>query len=379
MGAVLIVDDSSADRALFRTILTRAGYTVHEASRGKETVARVKELRPHAIVLDVNLPDTDGHAVCRALKADVETAGVPVLMLTVRDNDADVLAGLEAGADDYVAKDSAPEIVLARVRRLIQFRRLAMVAVLNEQLVQVGRLLAGIVHEIRGPLAVIRGSAELMRLQIPANDPSLQWVEPILRSAKLLQVRLEHLMATVRSGASILECVEPGPIVNEATELFTRGTDPRGTKVAVDCDCEDHLPPVKIDGGRLIQVLLSLLGNAHEAIVQSGRGSRVKVETRVLYEDGNAWVTISVSDNGPGIPETYLERIFEPFFTTKDSGTGYGLYLASEILKEMKGRLTVSNNSAGGACFTIWLPAATADDSSVRETSQRSGTGQTAP
>ncbi len=73
-------------------------------------------------------------------------------MLTVRDNDADVLAGLEAGADDYVAKDADPAIVLARVRRLIQFRQLATVAVLNEHLVQVGRLLAGIVHEIRGPL-----------------------------------------------------------------------------------------------------------------------------------------------------------------------------------------------------------------------------------
>jgi len=374
MGAVLIVDDNSADRALFRTILTRAGYAVHEASRGRDTVARVKELRPHAIVLDVNLPDTDGHTVCRELKADIETAGVPVLMLTVRDNDADVLAGLEAGADDYVAKDSAPEIVLARVRRLIQFRRLASVAVLNEQLVQVGRLLAGIVHEIRGPLAVIRGSAELMRLQAPANDPSQQWVEPILRSAKLLQVRLEHLMATVRSGSSILEVADPGPIVTEATELFTRGTDPRGAKVTVVCTSDERLPKVKIDCGRLIQVLLSLLGNAHEAIVQSGIGSRVLIHIGSVNVDGSDWLTISVTDNGPGIPEDYLERIFEPFFTTKESGTGYGLYLASEILKEMKGRLTVSNGPEGGACFTIWLPASAEESPSALGTSTRSET-----
>ena len=125
MSSVLIVDDSSADRALFRTILTRAGYTVHEVAKGREAVAKAREVRPHAIVLDVNLPDTDGHTVCRELRADPEVAGVPVLMLTVRDNDADVLAGLEAGADDYVAKDSLPEIVLARVRRLVQFRQMA--------------------------------------------------------------------------------------------------------------------------------------------------------------------------------------------------------------------------------------------------------------
>src|SRR5213078_2945501 len=132
---------------------------------------------------------------------DPETANVPVLMLTVRDDEDDVLAGLEAGADDYVAKDSPAEIVLARVRRLVQYRQMAMVAVLNEQLVQVGRLLAGIVHEIRGPLSVIRGSAELMRLQLGGDETVMSYVEPILRSSRLLQVRLEHLMAAVRTGA----------------------------------------------------------------------------------------------------------------------------------------------------------------------------------
>src|SRR5262249_6606377 len=123
MGTVLIVDDSAADRALFRTVLTRAGYTVQEVSRGSEAVARAVAVPPHVVIPDVNLPDLDGHSVGRGRRAEPELAGLPVLMLTVRDNDADVLAGLEAGADDYVAKDSAPEIVLARVRRLIQHRQ----------------------------------------------------------------------------------------------------------------------------------------------------------------------------------------------------------------------------------------------------------------
>ena len=125
MGAVLIVDDSTADRALLRTILGRAGYTVHEVSKGGEAVQKAREVRPHIIILDVNLPDMNGLAVCRAIRADSEISGVPVLILTVRDDDTDVVAGLEAGADDYVAKDSAPAIVLGRVRRLIQFRQMS--------------------------------------------------------------------------------------------------------------------------------------------------------------------------------------------------------------------------------------------------------------
>jgi signal transduction histidine kinase len=361
MSSVLIVDDSSADRALFRTILTRVGYTVHEVAKGREAVAKAREVRPHAIILDVNLVDTDGHTVCRALRADPEVASVPVLMLTVRDNQDDVLAGLEAGADDYVAKDAPPEIVLARVRRLVQYRQMAMVAVLNEQLVQVGRLLAGIVHEIRGPLAVIRGSAELMRLQLSADDPHLQWIEPILRNAQLLQVRLEHLMATVRRGPAKDEVLDVAPLAREAADLFIKGTDPRGHQVSIEVNCEPDLPKVRADPGRLIQVFLNLLGNAHEAITDARSRGRIAMRGFAYRDLDREWVKIEVADDGPGIPEDYLERIFEPFFTTKEKGSGYGLYLACEILREQGGRLTVNNRPGGGACFTVWLaPAPTA-------------------
>ncbi|MGE3822224.1 MAG: sensor histidine kinase [Isosphaeraceae bacterium] len=356
MGTVLLVDDSPGDRALFRTILARAGFNVVEAVRGDQALSIARSARPEAIVLDVNLPDTDGHAVCQALKVDRELRGIPVLMLTVRDNDDDVLTGLEAGADDYVAKDAASSIVLARLRRLIQLRQLTSVAVLNEHLVQVGRLLAGIVHEIRGPLSVIRGSAELMKMQIGPGDPQEQWIDPILRSAQLLQVRLEHLMATVRSGPAILELVEPSPLVRESTEMFLKGIDPRGHLLQIQTECEEPLPYVRLDAGRLIQVLLALLGNAQEAIAGLNRDGVVLVKVGKAMDRGRQWVTVSVTDDGPGIPEEILGRVFEPFFTTKEGGSGYGLYLASEIVKEQGGMLTVSNARPLGACFTLWLP-----------------------
>lgn len=360
MSAVLIVDDSPADRARFRAVLTRAGYDVHEAANGRDAVSMAREVRPRAIVLDTHLPDSDGHSVCRALKAERDTAALPVLLLTGRDDDAQAVAGLQAGADDSVARDSDPEVFLARLRRLILFQQLTTVAVLNEHLVQVGRLLAGIVHEIRGPLSVIRGNAELMRLQLPAEDKSQQWVEPILRSSEVLQVRLEHLMATVRGGPCVLETIELGPLVRESTDMFLKGSDPRGGKVAIQAVIADGLPRVRVDAGRLIQVLLSLLGNAYEAILASRRNGKVTVRTGINRDEGRDWVTVEVADDGPGIPEVYLERIFEPFFTTKPQGSGYGLYLASEIIKEQEGRLTARNVPDGGACFTLWLPTADA-------------------
>ena len=241
-GSVLIVDDSAADRALLRTILGRAGFTVHEVSKGHDVIPRACQVRPHVIILDVNLPDMSGLDVCRAIRAEREIASVPVLMLTVRHDDTDVVAGLEAGADDYVAKDAAGEIILGRVRRLIEFRQMSGLAMLNQQLAQVGRLLAGIVHEIRGPLSVIRGNAELLRMEATAGEEPAQWIDSIIRSTRILQVRLDHLMAAVRDSSTEMQVIDPAAVVREAVDLFVKGLPPTDRSVQVEVECERRLP-----------------------------------------------------------------------------------------------------------------------------------------
>ncbi len=359
-GAILIVDDSAADRALLRTILGRAGYAVHEVSHGQDVVPRAREIRPHVIILDVNLPDMSGLDVCRAIRADREIANVPVLMLTVRHDDADIVAGLEAGADEYVAKDAAGEIIIGRVRRLIEFRQMSGLAMLNQQLAQVGRLLTGIVHEIRGPLSVIRGNAELLRMEATGEEQA-QWVDSIIRSTRILQVRLDHLMAAVRDSSSEKQLIEPAAVVREAVDLFVKGLPPEDRSVRVEVECGSPVPRVYGDPGRLLQVLLNLLSNARDAISRAGQAGRVVVRAGTAQEEGRRWVTLEVIDDGPGIPEAFLGRIFEPFFTTREQGTGYGLYLAAQILKEQSGRIEARNNPGRGATFTIWLPEATSD------------------
>ncbi len=376
MDAVLIVDDNPADRVLFRTILERAGFAVHETARGDEALAVARRLRPHAVVLDVNLPGTDGYTVCRQFRADPLLMGTAVLMLTVLGDQNDILAGLEAGADDYVAKDAPPPAIVARLRRLIQHRRMASLAALNAQLVQVGRLLAGVVHEIRGPLSVIRGSAEILRGQLPTEDSGQLLIDPIIRGSRLLQVRLEHLMAAARGGASALREIDLEPVLVEAAHLFRMGIDPREGPLAIDVQVEQPAPTVLGDSGRIIQVILNLLGNAREAIRGVDRVPSIQIRTRAF--DGHAaggrtlagassageanlpGVLIEVIDNGPGIDPDHLGRLFEPFFTTKETGTGYGLYLAAEIVHEHLGSIHASNRPEGGACIAIWLPATSA-------------------
>ena len=331
MAAVLIVDDSAADRFLLKTILSRAGFTVYEVSTGQLAVAKAREVRPHIIILDVNLPDVSGLDICRAIRADQEIAAVPVLMLTVRHDDTDVVRGLEAGADDYVEKDSASEIIVGRVSRLIEFRQMSSMAMLNQQLAQIGRLLAGIVHEIRGPLSVIRGNAELLRFSIPPEDPNSPWLESILRNTHLLQIRMDHLMAAVRNRSADTQATDVRVLLNETAELFVKGLRPSSRKIEVDLAGIVEVPLVQVDPGRLMQTLLNLLNNAVEALGRAGTGGRVRLATNFTTNDEASWVTIKVSDDGPGIPPNLIDRIFEPFFTTREEGSGYGLYLASEI------------------------------------------------
>ncbi len=356
MSSVLLVDENPDARAAVRSILTGGGFSVHELEQGAGVAEHVRQLRPLVVILSAGLPDLDGCSACRALKQDALLASTPVLLLTPHDDLPDIEAGLDAGADDYVARDAAPRLILARVRRLVHDRQMTMIAALNQHLVQLGQLLAGIVHEIRSPLSVIRGNAEMLLMVFDDRPDLSRYVDPIVRNSLVMQQRLEHLMAAVRGGPAKLNAQRVEPIVNEATELFLKGADPRRNRIAVTTQMDAPLPPINADAGRLIQVLMNLLCNAAEAVLSVRTQGQITVRARRQERDHVDGVAIEVLDNGPGIPDSHLSRIFEPFFTTKPEGSGYGLYLASEILREHGGRLEAANHGPCGACFTLWLP-----------------------
>ena len=165
-------------------------------------------------------------------------------------------------------------------------------------------------------------------------------------------------MAAVRDSSGEMQLIDPAAVLREAVDLFVKGMPPGDQAVQVELVGEARVPPVHGDAGRLMQVILNVLGNAREAISRTGQKGRIVVRTGTSRDDERSWVTIDVIDEGPGIPEAFLGRIFEPFFTTREEGTGYGLYLAAQILKEQSGRITARNNPDRGATFTIWLPEA---------------------
>jgi CheY-like chemotaxis protein len=131
-------------------------------------------------------------------------------------------------------------------------------------------------------------------------------------------------------------------------------------KVTVELGLEEALPSVVGDAGQLQQVLMNLVGNARQAIEQSGQGGAIRISTRSIRSGRT--VQLEVSDDGPGIPQAIVSRIFDPFFTTKPagSGTGLGLAIVVGVVREHGGQVKVASPPGGGAVFSLEFPAAPA-------------------
>ena len=123
-ATVLIVDDEEDILELLRHNLTKDGYRVICAESGEQALTEIRKQPPDVVILDVMLPGVDGLDVCRQVKAAAETSHVPIIMLTARTEEADMVAGLELGADDYITKPFSPRVVLARVKAVLRRKRM---------------------------------------------------------------------------------------------------------------------------------------------------------------------------------------------------------------------------------------------------------------
>ena len=122
---ILVVDDEADIRELVSYNLSRNGFQVECAASGEEAVEALRGATPDLILLDLMLPDLDGLDICRRLRGDARTADIPIIMLTARGEEADVVAGLELGADDYISKPFSPRVLVARVRAILRRGRRA--------------------------------------------------------------------------------------------------------------------------------------------------------------------------------------------------------------------------------------------------------------
>jgi signal transduction histidine kinase len=219
----------------------------------------------------------------------------------------------------------------------------------TEKLATVGRLAAGLAHEVGNPLGAVRGYVELARSRLPgtASPEVLDALARIDAAAQRIDRTIRDLLDFARPAAAMLLPVDVGRVLDAALRLAR--VQPRFKNVEVSVDLARDLPRVRADEHQLAQVFLNLLLNAGDAT--GGRG-RVSVSGLL---DGLQTVVVTVRDDGPGIDPADLPRIFDPFFTTKEpgQGTGLGLAISHRIVDSFGGEILARSEPGRGAAFEL--------------------------
>ncbi|MBX3363235.1 MAG: hypothetical protein KF866_00595 [Phycisphaeraceae bacterium] len=263
---------------------------------------------------------------------------------------ADALERLEAAASDLAVKNN----VLERARQNLADA---------DRLVSLGMMSAGLAHELNTPLAVIKGLAERLNAD-PRAGLSPEQAALMLRVVARLERLSEGLLDFARARPPTCRQTALHSLVEEAVTLVRLDREARDTRIV-------NLVPVDLtalcDGDRMVQVLVNLIRNAVDAIDERPHSPNapqglVEVRAASIERDGEAWLQITITDNGPGLAPEVLARLFEPFVSTRldARGTGLGLAVAEGIVREHGGVMLAHNHAdRQGATFEILLPADT--------------------
>lgn len=217
----------------------------------------------------------------------------------------------------------------------------------EEALLSVGRVAAGLAHEIRNPLASLSGSVQLMRELNPSPLHDI-----VLREVDRLNALVEEFLDASRPPRIVRAPVDAGLIIGDVATAFRN--DPRFARRLLIRTHAQHLPLVPLDEPRVRQIVWNLLLNAAQATPDHGT-----VDLRVDIEGAD--LRLVVRDNGVGIPPDRLARIFDPYYTTRAGGTGLGLATVKRIVEAHGGRIQVDSTPNVGSTFTLRFPVIPAD------------------
>lgn len=335
------------------------------------------------ILLDLFLPDSGGLDTLKRIR--IGYPDIPVVVLTGMDNHEMASAAIEQGAQDYLVKgiDKTMDrsLLYALERHRIHKELLESQSTLREaqlrliqadKLESIGRMAAGVAHEVKNPLAILRMGVEyLVSVLDKTGDENLAETcsdmdDAVTRAQTIINGMLDFSIPTeLELGLENLP-----KVTHEAVRMVSHEIKQRNIELVLDF--AESIPEMKMDRRKIQQVLVNLLTNAAHSIGENGK-IEIRVESMVLDKVGNGTgnrasdsfklgqtlIIIRILDSGKGIPKEELTKLFDPFFTSKrvGEGTGLGLPVTKNIIELHGGRIEIANQDKGGAVVTIMLVA----------------------
>ena len=356
---VLIVDDDPIARETLAERLAIENCACLFAADGFAALDQLEQAVPDLILLDVMLPQMDGLEVCRRIKSNEKWGHVPIILVTALDSKEDMIAGLDAGADEFLSKPVDGAELRARVRSMLRIKRqydgLQATLQLREDLVNM------LVHDLRTPLAVMMLHNSLM-LQKPDSTPQ-KW----LKSAQTIHGQLHGLDSFIND-MLIVAKMENGRLflnysrvdVNHLVAKVKDSYEARANMLNIELDI--HLAPeqpfIQLDINLFRRVLDNLVSNA---LKFSPDESRITLNVFCKSRNqttGGATLCIQVADEGPGIPPAHRDSIFNKFeiVDLRKKGVsqiGLGLAFCKMVMDAHGGTISVTDNNPQGAIFTL--------------------------
>jgi signal transduction histidine kinase len=377
--AKLLVADDEPDMLRFLKSQLAAQYEVIEAVDGQQVVEKASQFLPDVILLDMMMPEKDGLQACREIRAHTPTQNIPIILLTARADEETKLTALGAGASDFLAKPFSTTELHVRIRNLVeshdyqrklsrqnqalestieQLKDTESQLVQTEKLASLGRMSAGIIHEINNPLNFATTGLFALRHKSGLLAPEQRGeYEEILRDVEEGIKRVRDIVSDLRTfthpNVEQREQVEVAEVVGAALRfLSSEWRD----KVRIEQNLAEH-QTVWANRNKMVHILVNLLQNSLDALRHkqfAGEQPTIWIEGRVENDRS----LVMVRDNGTGIDAEHLDKIFDPFFTTKEVGKGMGLGLSIcyRIVRDYDGRVSVKTERGRYCEFTLEFP-----------------------
>lgn len=349
----MIVDDTPANLHLLKTILSYHGYTVLPTSNGHEAVDKALEMGPDLVLLDVTMPDMDGYDICGAFKERPETQSIPVIFMSARDDTDTKVKAFEAGGVDYITKPFQVNEVLARINTHLTIRKLQ--RDLEQQIDELKAFTSTVAHDIKGPISLANGFADLMHLyghEYPLDDQK-KYLKTIFDNTKKATNIVDELLLLAQVGQSdiLVEPLQMEEIIAQVSTRIESYIEEYGGTVSYAADW-----PTALGYGPWIEeVWINYINNA---LKYGGEPADVTVGAEQL---NRTQVKFYVQDKGGGLSAEEQNKLFIEFTRIHNGaqereGTGLGLSIVKRIIEKLGGTVGVESEVGQGSRFYFVLP-----------------------